>query len=40
MFYINKNIELTPALLQKMFNRFNLNVLPRLQKYENYYNGV
>lgn len=40
MFYINRDSELTPALLQKMFNRFNVNVLPRLQKYENYYNGV
>lgn len=40
MFYINREVELTPTLLQKMINRFQLNDFPRLKKYENYYNGV
>ena len=39
MFYINKNTELTPVLLQKILNKFNLNVLPQLQKWDNYYRG-
>ena len=30
MFYINKDTELTPALLQKIINKFNLSVLPKL----------
>lgn len=40
MFYLGRDIELTPILLQKMINRFNLNVLPRLHKYKNYYDGA
>lgn len=40
MFYLNKNAELTPDLLYKMINKFNLNVLPKLQKYKNYQDGV
>lgn len=40
MFYINKNTELTTALLQKMINRFRLNVEPKLHKYKNYYDGL
>lgn len=40
MFYLNKDIELTPALLQKMIQRFQLDVEPRLVKYKNYYDGV
>ena len=39
MFYLNPNIELDAALLKKMFNRFNLEVAPRLRKYRDYYNG-
>ena len=39
MFYINKDTELTPALLQKIINKFNLSVLPKLQKWDNYYKG-
>lgn len=39
MFYINTDTQLTPALLQKMINRFNFNHLPQLQKWENYYKG-
>lgn len=40
MFYLNKDTELTTALLNKMINRFRLNVEPRLNKYKNYYNGI
>ena len=40
MFYINKNTELTIDLLQKMINRFRVNVEPRLNKYKNYYDGL
>lgn len=40
MFYVNKNTELTITLLQKMINRFHLNVEPRLNKYKNYYDGI
>lgn len=40
MFYLNKNTELDVKLLQKMINKFRLNVEPRLQKYKNYYDGI
>lgn len=40
MFYINRNTELNPALLQKMFNRFNIEVEPKLKRYKNYYDGL
>ena len=40
MFNLNKNAVLTPDLLYQMLNRFNLNVLPKLQKYKNYYDGT
>lgn len=40
MFYLNKNTELTVELLQKMINRFHLNVQPKLKKYKNYYDGI
>lgn len=39
MFCINKDEELTVELLQKMINRFNVEVAPRLQRYKNYYDG-
>lgn len=39
MFYISKETELTTDLLQKMINKFTVDVQPRLQKWENYYNG-
>ena len=39
MFYINKDSELTPALLQKLIDKFKLNELPKLQKWKNYYDG-
>lgn len=40
MFYSNKDTELTIELLQKMINRFNVDVQPKLQRYKNYYDGV
>lgn len=40
MFYINKDTELTVELLQKMINRFRVNVEPKLHKYKNYYDGI
>lgn len=39
MFYLNPNIELDAALLKKMFNRYTLEVAPRLRKYKAYYDG-
>lgn len=40
MFYLNKDEELNIELLQKMINRFNVSVEPRLRKYKNYYDGM
>lgn len=40
MFYLNRDAELTPALLQKMINRFRIGVEPKLRKYKNYYDGL
>ena len=40
MFYLNKDAELTTALLQKMISRFRTSVEPRLNKYKNYYDGL
>ena len=40
MFYINKDTELTTTLLQKMINRFRVNVEPKLHRYKNYYDGI
>ena len=40
MFYLNKQAELSVEMLQKMINRFNIGVLPRLNKYKNYYDGI
>ncbi len=39
MFYLSQDVELTTDLLQKIINKFTLNVQPRLQKWGNYYNG-
>lgn len=39
MFYLNKEVELDVALLQKMINKFRFSVQPKLQKWGNYYNG-
>ena len=40
MFYLNKDIELNAARLQKMINRFHVNEEPKLRKYKNYYDGI
>lgn len=40
IFYIDRNEELSIELLQKMINRFRLNVEPKLHKYKNYYDGL
>lgn len=40
MFYLNKDTQITIELLQKMINRFNIEVFPRLQRYKNYYDGI
>ena len=40
MFYLNKDTELTVKLLQKMIQRFNVEVKPRLTKSKNYYDGI
>lgn len=40
MFYLNKDTELSVDLLQKMINRFNVNVQPKLNRYKNYYDGL
>ena len=40
MFYLNKEQELTVELLQKMINRFRVEVEPKLTKYKNYYDGL
>lgn len=40
MFYLNRETELSIELLQKMINRFRLNVEPKLKKYKNYYDGI
>lgn len=40
MFYLNKDTELNIELLNKMINRFNVNVEPKLKRYKNYYDGI
>lgn len=40
MFYMNKETELSTGLLQKMINRFRLNVEPKLNTYKKYYDGL
>jgi SPP1 family phage portal protein len=40
MFYINKDKELTIELLNKMINKFNIDVKPKLEKNKKYYDGV
>ena len=40
MFYLNKATQLDTKLLQKMINKFNVEVQPRLTKYKNYYDGL
>ena len=40
MFYINKDTELNIELLQKMINKFRVEVEPKLSRYKNYYDGL
>jgi SPP1 family phage portal protein len=40
LFYVNKGTELSVELLQKMINKFNINVQPKLNKYKKYYDGL
>ena len=40
MFYINKETELDATLLHKMLDSFNVNVVPKLKKYKEYYDGI
>lgn len=40
MLYLDKMRDLTPELLFKLLNYFQLNVQPRLEKYKNYYDGI
>lgn len=40
MFYINKDTDLNIELLQKMINKFRVEVEPKLQRYKNYYDGI
>ena len=40
MFFLNKDIPLDVELLNKMISRFTTSVKPKIQRYENYYNGV
>ena len=40
MFYLNKGTELNIEILNKMINKFNINVEPKLRKYKNYYDGA
>lgn len=39
-FYLNRDTDLTVELLNKMISRFRLNVVPQLNKYKNYYDGL
>ncbi len=40
MFYVNKNTELNTELLQKIINKFRIEVEPKLRRYKNYYDGL
>ena len=40
MFYLNRETKLTPTILQKIFNKFFVDVEPKLTKYKNYYDGI
>lgn len=40
MFYLNKDTELNVELLQKMINRFRINVQPKMERYKHYYDGI
>lgn len=40
MFYVSKDKDLTVELLQKMINKFVIEIEPKLTNYKNYYDGV
>ena len=40
MFYLNKETELTKQLLEKMINRYRVEVEPKLNKYKRYYDEI
>ena len=40
MFYLSRDAVLDTELLQKMINRFRVNVEPKLHRYKNYYDGI
>ena len=40
MFYVNNGDELNTILLSKMIHKYNLECLPKLRKYKNYYDGI
>ena len=40
MIYLSRNAVLTTELLKKMIGKFNLETLPKLNKYKNYYDGI
>lgn len=40
MFYLNKDVELNIELLNKMINKFNIEVKPKLEKNKKYYDGI
>ena len=40
MFYLNRDVELSAALLQKMINKFHVEVEPKLNKRKHYYDGI
>lgn len=40
MFFLSKETELTIELLQKMINKFNTEVKPKLEKNKKYYDGI
>ena len=40
MFYINRKTDLTPIILGKMINRFNLEDKPKRQRWKKYYDGL
>ena len=40
MFYLNKDTDLTVELLNKMINKFKIEVQPKLEKYKKYYDGI
>ena len=40
MFYLNRETELTKELLEKMIQKFRVDVQPKLTKYKNYYDGI